>query len=66
MTRVVVWVQIVFILCCVGYSTYSLFKGDFEQAFLPYPILILYYLLFSRRKRRRTPSSEGEDPSVRY
>lgn len=66
MTRVVVWVQIVFVLCCVGYSTYSLFKGDFEQAFLPYPILILYYLLFSRRKIRRTPPSEGEDPSVRY
>lgn len=66
MIRVVVWVQILIILCCIGYSTYSLFKGDFEQAFLPYPLLILYYLLFSRRKIKRTRSPEGQDPTVRY
>lgn len=66
MTRLLVWIQILFILCCLGYSTYSLFKGDFEQAFLPYPILILYYLLFSRRKMKRAPSSEEEDTTVGY
>jgi hypothetical protein len=66
MTRVLVWVQILFILCCLGYSTYSLFQGDFEQAFLPYPILILYYLLFSRRKIKRAPLSEEEDTTVGY
>ena len=66
MTRVLVWVQILFILCCLGYSTYSLFQGDFEQAFLPYPILILYYLLCSRRKTKRAPSSEEEDTTVGY
>jgi hypothetical protein len=66
MTRVLVWVQILFILACLGYSTYSLFQGDFEQAFLPYPILILYYLLFSRRKIKRAPSSEEEDTTVGY
>jgi hypothetical protein len=53
-------------LCCVGYSTYSLFKGNFEQAFLPYPVLILYYLLLSHRKIKKTPSSEGEEPTARY
>jgi len=64
MIRVVAWIQILFILGCVGYSTYWLFLGDFEQAFLPYPILILYYLLFSRRKMKKTPPTEGEDTNV--
>ncbi len=66
MTRVFVWAQILFVLCCLGYSTYSFFKGDFERAFLPYPILILYYLLFSRRKIKRAPSSEEEDTTIGY
>jgi len=64
MIRVVAWVQILFVLGCVGYSTYWLFQGDFEQAFLPYPILILYYLLFSRRKMKKTRPSEGQDTNV--
>ena len=64
MIRVVAWAQILFILGCVGYSTYWFFQGDFEQAFLPYPILILYYLLFSRRKMKKTRPSEGEDTNV--
>jgi hypothetical protein len=64
MIRVAAWVQILFVLGCVGYSTYWLFQGDFEQAFLPYPILILYYLLFARRKMKKTPPSEGQDTNV--
>ena len=63
--RAVVWIQIVFILCCIAYSTYSLFEGDFEQALLPYPVLILYYLIFYRKRFRTPQSSEGEDPTSR-
>ncbi|MGD8757987.1 MAG: hypothetical protein PVH78_03870, partial [Deltaproteobacteria bacterium] len=60
----VAWVQILFVLGCVGYSTYWLFQGNFEQAFLPYPILILYYLLFPRRKMKKIRPSKGEDANV--
>ena len=60
MERAVVWAQIVIVLGCVGYSTYCLFQGDFEQALLPYPILILYYLIFSRRRMRKPSSTEDE------
>jgi len=66
MTRAVAWLQILIILCFVGYSTYSLFKGHFEQAFLPYPILIIYYLLFARRKTKATSSTESKDNSMKY
>jgi hypothetical protein len=64
MMRAVVWGQLLIVLTCVGYSTYSLFKGDFEQAFLPYPILILYYLIFSRTRTKRPTSSEELEEGV--
>jgi hypothetical protein len=64
MIRAVVWAQVLFILSCVGYSTYCLFQGDFEKGLLPYPVLILYYLIFSRRKIKKTQPSEGQEPRV--
>jgi hypothetical protein len=64
MIRAVVWAQILFILSCVAYSTYCLFQGDFEKGLLPYPVLILYYLIFSRRKIKKTQPSEGQEPRV--
>jgi hypothetical protein len=58
--RVIVWLHILVVLGLVGYSTYFLFKGDFEQALLPYPILIIYYLLFARRHIAASSSPEDE------
>lgn len=60
MLRVAAWGQLLFILGCIGYSTYALYMGDFEQAFLPYPILILYYLIFARKKISEEGSKEEE------
>jgi hypothetical protein len=62
MTRAMAWFHIVVILLSVGYSTYALFKGDFEQAFLPYPILILYYLIFARSFGKTSSSDQSYDP----
>ena len=42
------------------------FKGDFEQAFLPYPILIIFYLLLVRSKAKTSSSTEHKDHSIRY
>ena len=62
--RAVVWLQIFIISILLGYSTYSLFKGNFEQALLPYPILIIYYLLLGRRKIEDTTPTKGRDHSI--
>jgi len=61
--RLVAWLQIVFVLGCVAYSTYFMFQGDFEKAFLPYPVLVLYYLVFLRKKEKRSssPPATGHD-----
>ena len=64
--RAVVWLQIFIISILLGYSTYSLFKGNFEQAFLPYPILIIYYLLLGRRKVENTTPTKGQDNNITY
>jgi hypothetical protein len=58
MMRVVIWGQIFIVLTCVGYSTYSLFRGHFDQALLPYPLLILYYLICNRNRIKRSSSSQ--------
>lgn len=60
MVRMLAWLQIAFVLGCIAYSTYFMFQGDFERAFLPYPVLILYYLLFLRKKGKK-PSADGTD-----
>jgi hypothetical protein len=52
------WVQILLVLGCVSYSTYSMFQGNFEQAFLPYPVLILFYLVFLRKRPERASSRQ--------
>jgi len=64
--RAIVWIHIFLILALVGYSTYSLFKGDFEQALLTYPVLILYYVVFARHKMKTSSSEESQDHTVRY
>jgi hypothetical protein len=53
-------IQIVFFLLLIGYSTYSLFKGDFEQAILPFPILALYYVFVV--SRHGAHSEDDSDP----
>jgi hypothetical protein len=58
MIRIVAWLQILLVLGCVGYSTYYMFQGDFEKALLPYPILILYYLIFMRKRPEQAPSQQ--------
>jgi hypothetical protein len=62
--RALAWLHILIVFSLLGYSTYSLFNGDFEQALLPYPILILYYLVFARAKTKTTSSGASQDHSI--
>jgi hypothetical protein len=59
--RALIWVHIFLILTLVGFSTYSLFKGNFEAALWPSPVLILYYIIFVRRGSREYSSVEEDD-----
>lgn len=64
--RILAYTQLCFVCGCILFSTYSLFVGRFQQAFLPYPVLIIIYLLFLRRTRRLNRPPEATDhPSDR-
>lgn len=64
-TRILAYVQICLVCGCIFYSTYAFFNGRFEQAFLPYPVLILYYLFFLRKTRSRQATCDSPDPSAK-
>ena len=61
--RILAYAQICLVCGCILFSTYSFFYGRFEQAFLPYPVLILYYLFFLRKNRSRQVASQTQDSS---
>lgn len=63
--RIIIWLHIILVLTCVAFSTYSFFAGDFERALLPYPILIIYYLIFARHKTRVSSAEDGQDRMTR-
>jgi hypothetical protein len=45
-------IQIIFILLIVGYGTYNLFLGNFEQSMVTLPLLIVYYVFVVVRHKR--------------
>jgi hypothetical protein len=46
-------IQILVILLIVGFSTYQLFQGRFEVSLAVLPLLMVYYVFVTARKRRK-------------
>jgi len=40
--------------CIVVYGTVCLYRGDFEGAYVTFPFLLLYYVWFVARRRRKS------------
>lgn len=59
MVRAGAVVQLLFILLIVGFSTYQLFQGRFDLALGLLPLLMVYYIFFTVRNRRKA-SLPGE------
>jgi len=45
-------VQIIIVLLIVGYGTYNLFLGNFEQSMTTLPLLVVYYVFVVVRQKR--------------
>lgn len=52
MSKLAAIVQIVVILTLVGFSTYGLFKGDFSAMASVIPLLLIYYVFVTARRKR--------------
>jgi amino acid transporter len=45
-------IQILIVLLIVGYGTYNLFLGNFEQSMITMPFLVIYYVFVVVRQKR--------------
>jgi len=51
MKRVLAAIQIVIIVLIIGYGTWQLYLGHFEQALVSFPLLVIFYLFVTLRQR---------------
>jgi hypothetical protein len=56
-------IQLIIILLIVAYSTCLLFQGRFEQALFFLPLLMVYYVFVTARRKRSRPPQDKEDPN---
>jgi len=59
--KVLTIIQLAIIAGIVIYGTVSLYRGDFEGAYATFPILLLYYVWFVARKRRKDPEQTDDN-----
>ena len=52
MTRTSAIIQIIIVLVVVGLSTYYFFKGNFEVGLSFLPLLMIYYVFVTARRKR--------------
>ena len=55
MTKTAAIIQIILVLLIVGISTYYFFKGNFEVGLSFLPLLMIYYVFVTARRKRRIP-----------
>ncbi len=53
MKTISAWIQVVLLLVIVGYSTWQLFEGHFQESFSTLPFLFAYYIFVVTRQRKR-------------
>jgi hypothetical protein len=51
-------IQIIIVLFIVGYGTYNLFLGNFEQSMTTLPLLVVYYVFMVARQKKTQTDTE--------
>ena len=59
MTKTAAIIQIILVLLVVGISTYYLFQGNFEVGLAFLPLLMIYYVFVTARRKRETSEDKG-------
>ena len=57
MSKLSAIIQLMVIILIVGYSTYQLFKGNLDRSLALLPLLMVYYIFITARKKK-TQSQE--------
>lgn len=61
MSKISAFLQLIFFILLLSYATYHLFKGQFEQSLLTFPIFAVYYVFVIARNKKAVSESEKED-----
>ena len=61
MKIITAWIQVIFVLLIVGYGTWQLFEGHFQESLATLPVLFAYYIFVVVRLKKREDRSM-EDP----
>lgn len=63
MKLVAAWLQIIFVVLIVGYGTWQLYRGHFQETFATLPLLFAYYIfVIARSKKRSERSKDDSEP----
>ncbi len=54
-------IQLAIVSGIIIYGTLSLYRGDFEGAYITFPFLLFYYVWFVARRRRRSLKETDND-----
>ena len=62
MSKLSALIQLIVIILIVGYSTYQLFKGNLDRSLALLPLLIVYYIFITaRRKKNQSREKNPEE-----
>ncbi|MBI5586325.1 MAG: hypothetical protein HY892_21145 [Deltaproteobacteria bacterium] len=61
MTKTSAIIQIIIILFLVGLSTVYFFKGNFEVGLAVLPLLMVYYVFVTARRKRAESRDKADD-----
>ncbi len=61
MSKISAYLQLIFFISLLIYATYHLFKGQFEQSLLTFPIFAVYYVFVVARNKKASSDSKKED-----
>jgi hypothetical protein len=61
MTKILAVLQLLVILSIVGFSTYQLFQGRFEVSLSLLPVLLVYYVFITARRKKHSSLEEKKD-----
>ncbi|MGO9315637.1 MAG: hypothetical protein ACLQBD_07310 [Syntrophobacteraceae bacterium] len=61
MKKALTIIQLAIVSGIIIYGTLSLYRGDFEGAYITFPFLLFYYVWFVARRRRRSLKETDND-----
>lgn len=64
MSKLSAIIQLMVIILIVGYSTYQLFKGNLDRSLALLPLLMVYYIFITARRKKSQSQEKIPGPKT--